>query len=168
MATTVSLAQVDNAVANRAVTFQVTVNNTGSSSVSLTSLQIGESTESDCIISQPNFQLTNMPLGLGNPTITASGSVSYTFKVVFPSPNGAGPSPNAPGALGVTGMMNGQPADNNFTLLAQCQTSDGAVAASSLMVSVLSAISPFPRPEGGALLFTQASNTINGIITGVF
>lgn len=166
MATVVSLTQVDvNICAARAATMMVTVSNTGASSLTLTALSVSESTESDAVISQPNFMTPNVPIGIGNPTLAAGGSASYVFDVLFPSPNAAGPSPNSP--AGQAGMMNGQPADNNFTLLAQCQTSDGSVASATLMVSVLSAIAPFPRPEGGAFQFTQGTNIINGIIAGV-
>lgn len=168
MATVVSLSQVDQViVANRAATFLVTVSNTGSTALTLSNVSVSESTESDAQIGQPNYLVPQMPLGFGNPIILASGSVSYAFDVIFPSPNGPGPSPNSPGPLGVAGMMNGQPADNSFTLQAQAQTSDGSVAAAALPVSVLSAIAPFPRPEGGALQFTQGSNIVNGLIMGV-
>lgn len=168
MATVVTLSQVDAvAVSNRDVAFMVTVSNTGSSALTLSSLSIGESSESDVIISQPLFMTPQMPVGLGNPVISAGGSVSYVFGVVFSSPNTAGASPNAPGPLGSAGMTTGQPADNSFSLLATAQTSDGVVGTGSLVVSALSATAPFPRPEGGAFIFTQGSNLVNGIILGV-
>lgn len=167
MATLVTLTQVNQAIANARTMFVITVQNTGSSALTLSSAQVSEATESECTISQPNILTTNVALGAGNPTIGAGSSVSFSFPVVFQAPNTAGVSPNAPGPLGVSGMALGQPADPTFVLQAQVQTSDGAVASTSLVVSALSATAPFPRPEGGALQFSQGSNLINGIIMGV-
>lgn len=165
MALTVTLSLVDSAIiAGRPTTFQVTVANTSSSSVTLQSLVVSES-KSDAIIAQPNFLTPQVALGLGNPTITASGSVSYTFDVVFPAPNFPAPSVNAP--MGINGVSVGQPANSTFTLQAVATASDASVGSTTLVASVLSTIAPFPLAQGGALQFSQGFNLINGIIMGV-
>lgn len=167
MATLISLTQVTQAIANARTRFLVTITNTGSAALSLSSLQVSEQTEADATIEQPNYLTPNVALGTGNPTIAAGGSLSLVFGVQFQAPSLAGVSPNAPGPLGMAGMMVGQPPSDSVVLQAQCQTSDGSVASTSLSVPVLSAAAPFPRPEGGALQFSQGSNLINGIIMGV-
>jgi hypothetical protein len=166
MALTLALSLVDpTAVAGRAATFMVTVSNTSASAVTLQSLQVAEQTESDATISQPNFLTPQAALELGNPTISGSSSVSYTFKVVFQSPNYPGPQPNAP--QGATGVLLGQPGDSVFTLLATASASDGSVGSTVISVPVLSLIAPFPQAQGGALQYQQGLNIINGIIMGV-
>lgn len=166
MATLISVVQVQPAIANARTTFVVTVSNTGAVPLSLSSLDVSDPTKR-AIVAAPNFLTANVPAGTGNPTISAAGTFSTSFGVIFPSPNTPGPSPNTPGPLGVAGMFLGQPANASYTLLVQCQTSDGSVASTSIVVPVLSATAPFPRPEGGALQFSQGSNLINGIIMGV-
>lgn len=170
MALTLTLQQVSQpAIADAPVVLIVNITNTSSAAVTLNSVQVSESTESDCQIQQPYFLQTNMPVGLGNPVIVPAGTVSYPFPVIFPSPLTAGPSPNQPAApgFGPAGMQAAFPADSNFILLAQAAASDGSVGSISLAVSVLTATAPFPRPEGGALQFSQGTNLINGIIMGV-
>jgi hypothetical protein len=169
MATVIALSQVTSpALADSVVTFIVTVTNTGSSALTLSSLQVADQTKgANSTLQQPNYLTTNMPVGLGNPVIGASSSLSFPFSGVFSAPPTAGASPNQPGPLGVSGMFLGQPGSASYALVAQCQTSDGAVASTSLVVPVLSATAPFPRPEGGALQFSQGSNLINGLIMGV-
>lgn len=166
MATLIVLTQVNQAIANARTRFLVTITNTGTAALTLSSLQVSEATEADAIIEQPNYLTPNVALGAGNPTIAAGGSLSIVFGVQFASPSLPGASPNQPG-LGPSGMAIGQPGDSSVILQAQCQTSDNVVASTSLSVPVLSAAAPFPRPEGGALQFGQGSNLINGIIMGV-
>lgn len=166
MATTVTLAQgaASRIVAGQPINFVATVSNTGSSAITLTALQVTEQTDTGCQISQPNFQTPNVAPGTGNPSIAASSSASYSFQIIFTAPYGAGPSPqNAPGGA----APGPNPANPNVTLLVVGQSSDGVFSSTPLMVPVLSAIAPFPRPEGGALQFSQGSNLINGIIMGV-
>jgi hypothetical protein len=164
MATVVTLTQLGAAVGDRSTAFQATVSNTGSSSLTLSLLSASESTGS-AQIGQPNFLTPNVALGLGSPTINAAGTFSTVFNVVFPAPNTPGPSPNA--AAGAAGVQMGQPVRASYFLTVTAQTSDGSVASTTLVVPVLSAIDPFPVPEGGALQFRQGSNLINGIIMGV-
>lgn len=162
MALTIQLTQVSPiAVADQPLTFLAAVTNTGASSVTLSSLQVSESTESDAQISQPNILTTNVPVGLGNPTIIAGGTFNVTFGVIFPGPAGPGPSPNQPAGTGFgpSGMMPGQPPDNFYTLLAQAQSSDNSISSQSLVVTVLSATAPFPVPQGGAAQFAQGANS---------
>lgn len=168
MATIVSMSRINEAVANQPTSIQVNVQNTGAAMLTLVSLSTNETT-GGAIVAQPNILVPGMALGFGNPTIAAGATVSYVFDVVFPQPNGPGPNPSASNdpAGGSAGVYVGQPADPFFYVNAQAQTSDNVTAQASLMVPVLSAIAPFPRPEGGAFGFTQGSNLINGITTGV-
>lgn len=159
MAATISMTQAtSSAVGNAPTRFTVTVTNTGSSSVSLTDLFIGALTPSDVLsIGQPNFLTPQVAAGTGYPTLTASGSASFGFTVVFATPNTSGPSPNAPG-LGPAGMVTRQPPYSNRNLVATCLLSDGSSTTSYLSVPVLSAVEMFPVPEGGATVFSQGAN----------
>lgn len=164
MALTLSIAKTSpgNIVASQAVNFTVTVTNSGSSAVTLTALSVNEITESDAQIGQPNYLTPNVPVGVGNPVLAASGSVTYLFTAVFSSPMYAGPSPQAPG--GAAPGPAASNADAFFTLQAQAQASDGSIGSTSLMVPVLSAIAPFPLASGGAFQFGQGFNFINGLM----
>lgn len=166
MAKTVSMAQVDpNAVANQPVKFTVTVANSDAAAVTLSSLYISEQSDTGANVGQPQYLVSNVPLNLGNPIITAAGSVSYGFQVVFNSPNTPGQSPNnAPG--GAVPSNNAYPANPYVTLQAIAQTSDGSVFSTTIMVPVLSAVAPFPIPEGGALQFRQGSNLMTLALMG--
>lgn len=146
-------------VAGQTMNFVVTVTNGGSSAVTLQSLSINEITESDAQVSQPLFLTPNVPVGVGNPVLAASGSASYPFQVVFSSPYAAGPSPQQPGGAAPASVA--QTPDPYFTLQAQSISSDGTVASANLMVSVLSTIAPFPVPLGGALQLGQGANLVN-------
>jgi hypothetical protein len=162
MALTLALAQGNPAgapiVVNQPMQFTVTVTNTGAAAVSLTGLSIAESTESDATIGQPTWQTPNVSPGVtGNPVIAAGASVTYSFPVVFTSPNMPGVSPNNPG--GAAPGPRAMEADANFTLQAQAQSSDGSVASAYLTVPVLSAVAPFPVPQGGAAQFAQGANS---------
>lgn len=148
-------------VVNQPMSFTVTVANNSASSVVLNALQVTESTESDAIISQPNILTPNMPVGLGNPVIPGSSSVSYAFQVIFNSP-GVGPSPQSPG--GAAPFSAAATPDANFTLTAMALVSDGSGGTFSLMVPVLSAIAPFPLAIGGALQLSQGFNLLNYLI----
>lgn len=161
MALTLAIAQGNPAgapiVCNQPTNFTITVTNTGSSAVSLQSLSVAESTESEASISQPNFQTPSTSIGSsGFPVIAAGASVTYGFPVVFTSPNMPGPSPNNPG--GAAPESRASTADALFTLQAQAQSSDGSVATTSLTVPVLSAVAPFPVPAGGAAQFAQGAD----------
>lgn len=166
MAKTVSMAQVDpNAVANQAIKFTVTVANSDAAAVTLSSLYISEMTDTGANVGQPQYLVPNVPLNVGNPVINAAGSASYGFQVVFNSPNTPGQSPNnAPG--GAVPSNNAYPANPYVILQAVGQTSDGSVFSASIMVPVLSAVAPFPVPEGGAFQFRQGANFINLIMLG--
>jgi hypothetical protein len=150
MALTLSLSLVDAvAIANRPTKFQLNITNTSTSSVTLNSIAVSEATESDCIITQPNFMTPNVAIGVGNPTIGASSTVSYVFLATFQSPATPGASPAyAPGSAG---QFAGQPADASFSLLAIASASDGSVGSTLLPVSVLTAIAPFPPVSTGTL-----------------
>ena len=161
MATLVSISQVsEKAVCNQPTVFTVTVDNTGSSSLTLSSLQVYGQNKS-ATVAQPQFLTPNVAVGAGNPTITAAGAVTYAFTVIFNAPSTPGPSPAAPTdpAGGSAGVFVAQPAHSNHTLQAQCQTSDGSVASTTLAVPVLSAVAPFPVPQGGAAQFGQGGNS---------
>ena len=157
----------DSAVANQATKFTVTVSNTGAAALTLDQLNIFPASPSSVsTIGQPQFLTPQVALGDGEPTINAAGSVSYGFQVVFTAPSTPGPSPDAPGPLGIAGMVLGQPANAQHRLIAQCRTSDGATAQSFLSVPVLSAVEMFPTPTGGAAVFSQGAdaNLIAAII----
>lgn len=163
MALTVALAKSSpgSVFGNQTMNFTVTVTNTSSSSVTLNSLQVLEQTESDATLSQPNFLIPNTPVGVGNPTISASGSVTYGFQGVFNGPL-PGPSPQAPG--GAAGAPAAATPDANFAIGAMAVASDGSVGSGLLLVPVLSTIAPFPLANGGALQLGQGFNLINYLV----
>jgi hypothetical protein len=147
-----------NVVANQTMNFTAAVTNSGSTSVTLQSLQVAESTESDAQLSQPVFLTPNTPVGVGNPTLLPGATYYYGFLGVFSNP-GIGPSPQAPG--GAAPSNKGANADAFFTLQLTSQSSDGTVASASMLVPVLSSIAPFPLAQGGALQLSQGFNLIN-------
>lgn len=152
------------ACAERPMNFVVTVANGNASAVTLLSLSINPAS-GDARIAQPLYLTPNVPVGVGNPVIAASSSASYGFQVVFDSPAAAGPSPNNPG--GAAPSNTAETPDPFFVLQAIGNTSDGSVFSSTLLVPVLSAIPPFPIPEGGALYFTQGSNLLFPLTLGL-
>lgn len=172
MALTLALSMVDPYMsAGKATTFQVTVTNTGASSVTLTQLFAGETSESDVTVGQPNFMTPNVPVGVGNPTLLPNTPVAYTFRCAFPGPATPGPSPNqssvAGGSLSGGGMFVGQPADAAFNLQVQAQSSDGSQSSVSLVVAAITATPIFPQSLGGSLQFTNPFNLVNGLMLGL-
>lgn len=151
-------------IGNRTNYFVATVSNPGAVALSLNSLQIFESTESDAQISQPVIFAPNTPVGTSNPVIPAGSSSSYMFSVIFTNPTMSGPSPqNAPG--GAAPANAAYYADAFFTLAAVATASDGTVGTASQLVGVITAGSP-PPSQGGTLQFSSGFNLINGLITG--
>lgn len=145
-------------VANQTLNFVVTLSNTGSSSVTLTSLAINESSNTGLVrVGQPNYLVPNVPVGLGNPTLTASGSLSYGFQCVVMSPVMPGPSPQAPGGAYAVNAAYYPNAD--YSLQAVAVTSDGSVSSGSYVAPVLTAT--FPQSNGGALVLSQGFNLVN-------
>lgn len=173
MSLTLVITQVDPYVsAGQSARFNVAVTNNSSSSVTLTQLQISESTESDAQIQQPNILTPNVPLGVGNPTILGLATANFGFHVVLASPATPGPAPNQQtftggGTAGPGGMMNGQPADPNFTLLATAQASDGSIASSSLVVGDVTVTQIFAQSLGGSLQFNNPMCLANGLMLGI-
>jgi hypothetical protein len=168
MALTLAMSLIDaTIVANRPATFQVNITNTSASSVTLSSLAVSEATESECTIGQPNFLTPQVAMGLGNPTIGASSTVSYTFKASFQSPATPGASPSTPG--GNAGAYAGQPADAVFVLRAEAQASDGSVGSTTIQAVVLTSIAPFPPVATGTLQlqFQPGFNAIGGLVLGL-
>lgn len=165
MAKTVSIsgpftggATAGSVVVNRPASFVATVASASTdASVTLSSLTISEVTESDAVISQPTIFPNNVPVNSANPALTAGGSLSYSFTVVFTSPRDPGVSPNNPG--GAAPGQKAQEADSLFVLQAQAQFSDGTISTVNFNVSTLSSVFPFPRPEGGEALFQQGANS---------
>lgn len=174
MALTLTMSLIDaTIVANRPATFQVNITNTSASSVTLNSLDVSEATESDCTIGQPNFMTPQVALGVGNPSIGASSTVSYTFKASFQSPATPGPSPN-PGyggspVGGPAGSFVGQPADSVFILRATAVASDGSVGSVTMQAVVLTSLAPFPPVATGTLQlqFQPGFNLIGGLVLGL-
>lgn len=150
------------AVVGQTENFLVAITNTGSSAVTLTTLV--SSSEVGVTVGQPSYLIPNVPIGLGNPVINAGATSNYVFQCVFNSPAGSGPSPNNPG--GADPFPDAQTPDPFFTVQIQAQSSDGSVSSASLLVPVLSAIAPFPFPQGGAFQFYQGANIINLIMLG--
>lgn len=166
MAKSLSLALTSGiVVANQPINFTVTVTNGDAAAVTLQSLYVTEQTDAGAQVGQPQYLVPNMPVNLGNPVIPAASSATYGFQVVFPAPSTPGTSPNnQPG--GASPGNNAYPANPFMTLQAIGQTSDGSVFSNTITVPVLSAISPFPVPEGGAFQFRQGSNFVNFMMLG--
>lgn len=165
MALTLSIAQVSpSIVANQNAQFTVSITNTSASAVTLTSLAISETTESDAQISQPSYLALNQPVGVGNPVILPAGTVTYGFSAIFSNP-AVGTSTNNP--FGVAPGDRAQEADSFFMLGAQAQASDGSIGSITRQAQVLSAIYPFPVPNQGTLLFAQGGNLITGLMLGI-
>lgn len=160
MACTVTLTRVSNAVANQPCNFTLTITNNGASAVTIPALGVSEVTKTGARIAQPRFLTSNASVGVGNPTILASGTLSLPFQVVPTSPAFPGPSPQNPG--GGAQAAGANPASNSSIVLqVQGQDSDNLVFTSpQLMVPVSSGFDVFPRPEGGALDLRQGSNLI--------
>lgn len=166
MALTVAVAQSNPgyARANRAVWFSVVVTNTSASAVTLQNLVVTAGAPAQSLtIAQPILVTNNLPIGVGNPVLTGStGSFTAPFSVVFDTPNTPGKAPQTPGgAAGASPAV----ADNAVqTLNVTAQASDGSISTGSIQVPVLSAVSPFPVPEGGALIFKQGRNAALGAV----
>lgn len=140
-------------IANQPATFTVSVSNTDASAVYLTSLVISEVSRTGSRVGQPRVQAAGEPAGV-NPTLNASGSLTYPFQVVAVFPNTPGVSPNNPG--GAAPSQSAYPvAPPLLQLQAQGQTSDGSVFFCLFTAPVLSAVAPFPVPTGGAAQFAQ-------------
>lgn len=150
------------AVGNQTMNYTVTVENTGSSSVTLSSLAITESTRTGARISQPRYLTPNVPVGVGNPTIAAAASVSYGFQVVSTAPVMPGPSPQAPGGAAPSNAAAFPP--NAYSLNATATTLDGTtttVTNGTFFAPVLT--KDFPQSSGGALVLSQGFNLVNFI-----
>lgn len=145
------------AVGNQTMNYTVTVENTGASSVTLTSLSISEQTKTGARVGQPRYLTPNVAPGVGNPTIAASSSVSYGFQVVSTAPTMPGPSPQAPGGSAPANAA-AYPF-NAYVLQAVSQVSDGTVSSGTFVAPVLTA--SFPQSSGGALVQSQGFNLIN-------
>jgi hypothetical protein len=143
--------------ANQPLQFQATVSNTDAASATLLSLYVYEQTTSGAQIVQPQYLTPNVPAGVGNPILLPAASASYGFGVVCPSPASPGPSPNNPG--GAAPAEAAFPANPQLTLAAQAAFSDGSVVLGFLTVPVLSAVAPFPLPQGGAAQFAQGGDS---------
>lgn len=144
-------------IANQAAYFTVTISSTDTTAVSLTSLVINERRNRGAQIGQPTFLAPGQPAGIA-PTLSASSSLSYQFSVVANSPNTPGVSPSNPGGA-APGQAAYPPPSASLVLEAQAQTSDGSVTTSTLTVPVLSAVFPFPVPQGGAAQFGQGGDS---------
>jgi len=151
-------------IVNQNTQFTAAVTNTNASAVSLLSLSISESTESDAQISQPVIFAPNTPVGTSNTVIPSGATAYFNFSVIFNSP-GVGPSVSNPG--GAAPFNSAITADPFFILQAIGQTSDGSVFSSTLLVPVLSSIAPYQVSQGGAFQFSSGFNLINGLTMGV-
>jgi hypothetical protein len=161
MALTVTLAfgQDNDAVVEQNVDFTVTVANTSSSSVTLTDLRLSCPNGSITIV-QPVWQTPNVPVGTGNPTISASSSLSFYVPLVVRAPNFPGISPNSPFG-GAPNQLANPVSNPNYVVTAVAQASDGSVGQGSITFGALSAISPFPTPQGGTSQYAAGGNAVN-------
>lgn len=147
-------------VAGQSVNYVASVTNSGSSNVTLQSLSTFAESSSGVTVGQPTYLTPNVPVGTGNPTLSAGSTYYYPFQVVFPSPNFAGPSPQMPGSPAGTSTAS-VPTDSVFAINLQSLSSDSTVASASLLVPVLSSLAPFPVAQGGGLQFSSGFNLIN-------
>lgn len=150
------------AVVGQAENFLIAITNTGGSAVTLTAL--ASSADIGVTVGQPSYLAPNMPIGLGNPVINAGATSNYVFQCVFNSPAGSGPSPTNPG--GADPFPKAQTPDPFFKVFVQAQSSDGSTSSACLLVPVLSAMAPFPVPQGGAFQFYQGGNFVNLTMLG--
>lgn len=146
------------AVGNQTMNYVVSVQNTGSSSLTLNSLVVTESTTTGARVGQPRYLTPNVPVGVGNPTIAAGATVNYGFQVVSTAPVMPGPSPQNPGGAAPINAA-AYPLSSSYALQAVAVTSDGTVSSGSFVAPVLSAT--FPQSNGGALVLSQGFNLIN-------
>lgn len=163
MATVVSISEgapASFAVGNQTMNYTVSVQNTGSSSLTLSSLSVAESTQTGMRVGQPRFLTPNVAPGVGNPTISAGSTVSYGFQAVATAPVMPGSSPQAPGGAAPSNAACFP--FNGFTLMATAQTSDGTIATGILSAPVATAT--FPQSNGGALVLSQGFNLLNFIL----
>lgn len=145
MAKTISIAQVTNpAKVGSPTFFTATVTNGDAASAELRSLHISEVTKDGSFISQPNFLTPNATPGTF-PTISAGASATYGFSVVFPSPASPGQAPPV-----APPRQPGFPVRALVQMRAVGTTSDGTVFTTDFAVAVLSALRPFPNPQGAA------------------
>jgi hypothetical protein len=160
-------------IARQPCAFTVTITNNSSSAVILNSVTLTESTESDALISGP--QWPGLPIGF-IPTLSGSSSLTATFTVVVASPQFAGFVPQTPASTPSSIMPslslsapgnNAMAPDSFFTLNAQAVASDGSVGAASFQFVAASAIASIPPPQGGALQFQSGGDLINGLVAGV-
>ena len=155
-----------NVIAGQPATIVCTVSNTTASDVTLNSLH-ASSDKPGCHIEQPVFLTPNRAPGDGNPTISAStGTKVVGFQVVPLAPNMPGASPNnAPGGAAPADFDS--PVSNPiYYITVVGHTSDGSVFSGSLAFGALSAVAPFPRPEGGALQLIQGANLMSLTMLG--
>lgn len=162
MALTLSIVQgaFNNYVAGQPVSLVASVTNSGSTSVTLSSLAIYADPGSCSFLGQPVYLTPNMPVGLGNPVLTAGSTYSYPFEVIFQAPNLAGPSPQAPGLAAGSGVA-ANPSASVARLTLQSLSSDSTTASVSLSVPVLSTLYPFPVAQGGAMQLSSGFNLVN-------
>lgn len=155
MAKTVSISGPNpgGVIANQPATFVAVVSNTDGADVYLQSLQISEVSNLGSRVGQPQISDPGSSQGV-RPTLSAAGSLTYPFQVVANFPNTPGLSPNNPGGS-APGQAAYPVAPALLALRAQGQTSDGSVFSCLFTVPVLSAVAPFPAPQGGAMQFAQ-------------
>ena len=147
-------------VAGQVVTFVAAVTNSGSTSVTLQSLNAAPERNSAITLSQPEILTPNLPVGVGNPVLLASTTYYYPFKVVFHGPTTSGPSPQAPGG-GTIPNTAAYPTDNSFGISLTSLSSDGTVAYVATTSPALSTTPPFPVAQGGGLQLSSGFNLVN-------
>lgn len=146
-------------VAGQTVRYVASVTNSGSSSVTLQGLAAYADTANAISVGQPEYLTPNVPVGVGNPTLTAGSTYYYPFSVTFQAPYFAGPSPQTPG--GTQGSQIAAPVDSQYVINLQSLSSDSTVASAQLLVPVLSTIAPFPIAQGGGMQLSSGFNLVN-------
>lgn len=144
-------------LANQTASFVVTVANTDATSATLTGLttRLG-STSSAARVEQPTFLAPGQAAGV-YPTVLPASSVSYQFGATAFFPLTPGVSPNNPGGA-APGQLAYPAVSPQLVVQAEAQFSDGTVVSTTFSVPVLSAVAPFPVPQGGAAQFGQGAN----------
>ena len=145
-------------LANQTASFVVTVENTDAASASLVSLTtrpVGSGVAAR--VGQPTFLAPGASQGVF-PVVLPSSSLSFQFGVTAYFPLTPGVSPNNPGGA-APGQLAYPVAPPLLVVQAEAQLSDGSVVSATLTVPVLSAVAPFPVPQGGAAQFGQGANS---------
>ena len=165
MAITVSMAitSVGSTRSNSVISGILTLVNNGANTISVLDVALFEQSTMGAIIGQPVFMTPNVAPGEGEPDVATTVTVYYPFSVVVPAINTPGASPNAPSSLHDDVF----PPGNSWCRLACNVRAYDATAVeyvtgtATLQFPVVSAVAPFPVPQGGAEQFNSGGDAVN-------